>query len=171
MPRGNYSPNPELLNLLMTFGHTEYYVKEVRDKFRELYRQDADLAELRRWIYGQFRTLIKHGYIVCNEKSEATNSFKNTSKITAELGNNSGDEDLESSQFRLSELKKRMNTLKLELMHCDGEVKEYEELNGLFPDLGDTIKVVYTAVKARHVELVGRVNAIESIIKRICNPA
>lgn len=170
MPRGNYEPNRDLLNLLSTFEGGEYFVKDVRNKFQESYRAQSDPAELRRWIYGQFRTLVKHGYITCIEKKDSTNSFRNTGKLLSETneGNKTTGNELRSDV--VPDLKKRMNKLKLELMHCDGEVKEFEELNELFPELSSTIKLVYSNVKARHVELVGRVNAVESLITRISNP-
>jgi hypothetical protein len=166
MPRGTFIPNDDLLSILKTQGELSFRVTTIRDLFAKAHNDKRDPNEQRRWIKGQFTTLLKHGYIKIVSKSGVRTDYKITPKIP-------GIEHTESIDTTCSQspkvnvidvLKTRLRDCKMEMLTSSGETKEYEELSKLFPDMRTQLQKKFNIAKEKNIEYIGRVKALELLI-------
>lgn len=168
MPRGIYTPNDKLISVLKSQGRNTFRVTTIRDLFSQSNSDGRSGNELRRWVNGQFRTLLKHGYIRIASSSGVRKEYKNTASILgtqqqASIAGHSSEGEAMSQEV-LGVLKTRLRECKLEMITCSGETKEYEELSRLFPEMRDALQRKFNSAKEKNIEYMGRMKALELLI-------
>ena len=167
MPKA-YIPNSVLLSILKAQGKGSFRVTTIRDLFARENNDTRDSNEIRRWVNGQFKTLIKHGYIKSVLQYGVRTDYKITAKITgvAPTTTESVDtEDIESPKSEVIDvLKTRLRNSKMEMLTSSGETKEYEELSELFPSMRTLLQNKFNIAKEKNIEYIGRVKALELLI-------
>lgn len=166
MPKGIYKPNTELSKILQQQKETEFTVTDIRDLLIKLNDDKTDRSDTRRWVNGQFKTLVKHNYLIVASKSGIRTTFKNTDKILNDVNNTNCSyvESNKLTQSQLELLKSRLREYRLEMMISSGEIKEFEDLSTLWPDQRNHLQSKFNTSKQKNIEFMGRVNAIESLI-------
>ena len=166
MPKGIYKPNAQLFEILKQQKQTEFTVTDIRDLVIKCIDDKTDMSDARRWVNGQFKTLIKHKYLSVASKSGIRTTFKNTYKILSEVSSTT---DSQTKSYKLTQnqievLKSRLREYKLEMLISSAEIKEFEDLSELWPDQRDHLQSKFNTSKEKNIEFIGRVNAIESLI-------
>jgi hypothetical protein len=163
MPRGIYNPDKKLLNLLREKSNSPYTVIEVRNAYFDGYSPKESKTELRTWVYGQLRTLIKHGYIrILNDVRGRNRTYMNTDKLVG-----TKNKLVEENTSIISVLKNRLENTKMELLTCLGETEEYEALSTLYPDIKKQLQSKFNQAKESNIKLVGKVRALESLMDEL----
>lgn len=160
MPRGSYTPNENLLSVLQEQGAEPYRIIEIRNAYIERFSPEQSKPTLRTWIYGQLRTLIKHGYInVANDVQGRNRTYTNIIKRDKQ-----NDDAFTESISLLATLQKRLEDTKLELLTCAGETEEYEALSRLYPRIKSQLQSKFNLAKESNIKLMGKVRALESFM-------
>lgn len=169
MPKKVYEPNLKIISVLAEQSGKTFTVVKVRDILRK--DSDANICpnDLRRWVNGQFQTLLKHGYIRRSQSSTKPIQYLNTEKIETfksqkkEIKEEGPKEYCGSSTLNI--LAERMKLCKLEMLSYHGETKEYEELSLQFPKLREKLQTKFNIAHENYVELKGRVKALEALLE------
>ncbi|MFW8589703.1 hypothetical protein ACOI22_02760 [Glaciecola sp. 2405UD65-10] len=166
MPKHKYAPNPALLSILKSKGTTEYCVTEIRDILLKSTSEKRDKNDIRRWVNGQFKTLVKHGYISLTSQKGIRTSYNNTNKILLDAIHDTEQisTKMEAVDHKMDGLKSRLKSYQTELLVSSGETKEYEELCVLYPEWRHLIQNKFNSSKEKNIELIGRVKAIEALL-------
>jgi hypothetical protein len=166
MPKGIYKPNAQLLEILKQQEQSEFTVTDIRDVVVTCIDKKTDMSDARRWVNGQFKTLVKHEFLSVASKSGIRTTFKNTDKIFNDVGvvesSHTESKVLTKNQLKILEL--RLREYKFEMLISSAEIKEFEDLSKLWPDQRDHLQSKFNTSKEKNIEFLGRVSAIESLI-------
>ena len=167
MPLGKYQPNPNLKTVLVSQGKHFYTVTRIRDLMLEVDDENTNSSYMRRWVNGQFQTLLRHGFIESAPKNGKRSQYVNTDKMLGHT--NSGDykEELVDGEIlsdQLLILKSRLRNYQMDIVISAGETKECEEITKLMPAMRSRLQESYNNSKEKNIELIGRIKVLELLI-------
>lgn len=168
MPKLTYMPNEDIMSVLKAQGSKLFTVVDIRDDLLKKRAKNYCPNALRRWVNGQFRTLLKHKYVDATKGKDKKKLFQNTNltltfKIDIEEKASSVDFERETVSTN-DALRKRLKECKIELLTFIGETKEYEELSRLYPAIREKLQIRFNLAQEKNIEYVGRVKALESLL-------
>jgi len=170
MPKGIYKPNEGLRTILVSQKNLPYSVTDIRDLLLSSNGENHNSSEMRRWVNGQFQTLLKHGYIKKIVQSGSRTKFINTDRIFVNPNVDIGVDDVSISEThgeQLLILKNRLREYKTDIFIRSGEAKECEEIGHLMPVMRTRLQKKYNASKEQNIELIGRIKVLEALISEL----
>lgn len=167
MARGFYKPNQNLYATLVNQDKDAYTVTGIRDLLLESGKEKRNKNDMRRWINGQFKTLLKHGLIESAPTKGKRAQFKNTDKLfgadeTIECQEQATEQLISLEQLAM--LKKRLRNYQMDIVISAGEAKECEEITELMPAMRSRLQESYNTSKEKNIELIGRIKVLELLI-------
>jgi len=168
MPKLIYIPNEDIMSVLKAQGSKNFTVVDIRNGLlKKRIKSDCPNA-LRRWVNGQFQTLVKHKYIEVIEGKAKKKLFQNTNltlTFKKDIEKHVGSVNSESEAVSTNDaLRERLKKCKIELLSFIGETKEYEELSRLYPHIREKLQARFNLAQEKNIEYVGRVKALESLL-------
>lgn len=170
MSKGIYKPNQGLHTVLVSQETHSYLVTDIRDLLLEADGKSRNSSEMRRWVNGQFQTLVKHGYIKKVLQSGSRTKFVNTDKILGKQNLDIGVYKLPKNETLYDQiliLKNRLREYKTDIFISSGETKECEEIGHLMPVMRTKLQKTYNAAKEQNIELIGRIKVLELLIAEL----
>ncbi|MFC4700818.1 hypothetical protein ACFO4O_11660 [Glaciecola siphonariae] len=167
MARGCYKPNKNLYNTLLNQGRVVYTVTGIRDLLLKSGKEKRNKSDMRRWINGQFKTLLKHGLIESSPSIGKRAQFNNTDKLFDTNENIEFNEQAIEQMIPLNQLtmlKKRLRNYQMDILISSGETKECEEIAELIPAMRNKVQKQYNVAKENNIELIGRIKVLETLI-------
>lgn len=167
MTRGSYKPNQNLRAALVSQGESAYTVTSIRDSLLQSGNERRDKSDMRRWVNGQFQTLIKHGLIESVPPIGKRAQFKNTDKLNGIRKHIEYEEKPIENMIlveQLAMLKNRLRNYQMDIVISSGETKECEEITDLIPAMRNKLQKSYNASKEKNIELIGRIKVLKKLI-------
>jgi hypothetical protein len=164
---GKYQPNPNLKTVLVSQGTRFYTVASIRDLMLEVVGEERSSSDMRRWVNGQFQTLLRHDFIKRAPKNGKRSQYVNTDKILGYTKSGDYKEESDNSEIlsdQLSILKKRLRNYQMDSVISAGETKECEEITKLIPAMRSRLQESYNNSKEKNIELIGRIKVLELLI-------
>lgn len=168
MPKLTYVPNEDIMSVLKAQISKPFTVVDIRNGLLKHRIKSGCPNALRRWVNGQFQTLVKHKYIEVIEGKAKKKLFQNTNltltfeKDIEQHVSSVGSERVADSTTEA--LRRRLKECKLELLSFIGETKEYEELSRQYPNIRERLQTRFNLAQEKNIEYVGRVKALESLL-------
>ena len=144
-----------------------FSVASIRDLMLEADGEERNPSDLRRWVNGQFQTLLRHGFIKNAPKNGKRSQYVNTDKMLGRTKLGDYKEELFDSEIQsdqLSMLKSRLRNYQMDIVISAGETKECEEITKLMPAMRSRLQESYNTSKEKNIELIGRIKVLELLI-------
>mgnify|MGYP000321103637 CR=1 FL=1 len=167
MPLGKYQPNHDLKIVLVSQGTRFYTVASIRDLMLEVDGGERSSSDMRRWVNGQFQTLLRHDFIKSAPKNGKRSQYVNTDKMLEHTKSGDYKEELVDGEIlsdQLLILKSRLRNYQMDIVISAGETKECEEITKLVPAMRSRLQESYNNSKEKNIELIGRIKVLELLI-------
>jgi hypothetical protein len=168
MPKLTYTPNTDIMSVLKAKQRKSFSVVDIRDGLLKISTKTDCPSSLRRWVNGQFQTLMKHKYIEASPSPDKKNYYKNTDKtLSFDISVN---EKENTNEFKtnisstVNSIEERLKECKIEMLAFVGETKEYVELSKLYPEIREQLQSKFNIAQTKNMEYRGRVKALESVL-------
>lgn len=173
--------NAILLMILEELKDQQITVTGVRDVILERNPQEVMRpADLRRWVNGQFVTLIRKGVMAKHPKTDSRRSFftitGNIDKSAAKPKSPSEPPPTPkapkgSQSSSLHTLRDELEGHRLRALTELSEIDEYKRIIKQFPDLSAKTKVKFNTAIEENCKTLGRIKALEEILEyKAMNP-
>lgn len=175
------SRNAILLMILEEIKDQQITVTGVRDIILERNPQEVMRpADLRRWVNGQFVTLVRKGVMTKHPKTDSRRSFftitSNIEKSAAKPKSQSEPPPTPkapkgSQSSSLHTLRDELEGHRLRALTELSEIDEYKRIIKQFPDLSAKTKVKFNTAIEENCKTLGRIKALEEILEyKAMNP-
>ncbi|WP_051083103.1 hypothetical protein WKI13_04430 [Teredinibacter turnerae] len=175
------SRNAILLMILEEIKDQQITVTGVRDVILERNPQEVMRpADLRRWVNGQFVTLVRKGVMAKHPKTDSRRSFftitgnieKNAAKPKSHNESPPTPKAPKGSQSSsLHTLRDELEGHRLRALTELSEIDEYKRIIKQFPDLSAKTKVKFNTAIEENCKTLGRIKALEEILEyKAMNP-
>lgn len=169
------SRNAILLTILSELRDQQITVTGARDIILDRNPQEVmDPATLRRWVNGQFVTLVRKGAMTKHSKSDSRKSyFSITGNIETSAANpkipnkppRTSRESHKSQSNSLLTLRDELEGHRLRALTELREIDEYKRIIKQFPDLSLKTKVKFNTAIEENCKTLGRIKALEEILE------
>lgn len=172
----SFKINKRFFDILSMPNIDHFSTVEIRTAYIALNRDPSlDSSAIRRNIYTEILRFVKRGWLkkLISEKKGITR-FVKTDLFNAEFL------DIQSKSIVVDKnevakttkvialtdnLLSRLNNYKSSLLEGLGEAEEYKNLRTEYPNMHESLLEKYNAVRERNTRLLGKIKAIESLIK------
>ncbi len=138
--------------------------------------EDTDKSDARRFVYSELLKLVNLGWLkkLVSTKKGIT-SYVKTDLFDVELLNiqtkyvavdKAESVNTKNANTVSDDLSNRLNGYKSDLLEGLGEAEEYKNLRNEFPKMHDSLLEKYNVVRERNARLLGKIKAIEILIKQ-----
>ncbi len=165
-----------IYNLLINQNLDRFTVTQARDELQKTNDCFDNGNDARKYVYRQINHLVSNGYLktVGNGrarlyiKTEAFNlgsfSKKMVKKFQCEAIKSQKTTQIGQTEECIETLKKECIQYKSELSVTFAEEQEYRRLMNRFPDKKELLMPIYTQAKERSEMILGKVNALTSVL-------
>ncbi|APE04641.1 hypothetical protein BM528_01640 [Alteromonas sp. RW2A1] len=162
-----FSPNPDLLQAISSFGKSPFRVTILRDRYIELYPTNKNKNDVRRWIYSYMRTFVKHEFLMdVTQKQDKAAHYQATEMLhdTVKPKSKENNHVRYVEFFNHTEFQKRLSARQHDILISLGATEELESLKTEFPELAPRIDQQLDAFKDQNVRTLGKIKALEALL-------
>ncbi|MFC3203508.1 hypothetical protein ACFOEW_16990 [Alteromonas oceani] len=161
-----FTPHPDLVKAISSFGETPFRVTMLRDRYLELFSTNRTKNEVRRWAHSFMRTFVKHGLLIeLNGTEYNVAHYMATEKLLGERGTEqSGSKDVSPLYNYASEIQKRLQARQKDILISLGATEELESLRKEFPEMASRIDSKLHDLREDNVRTLGKIKALETLL-------
>lgn len=174
MPKRLNKSYPTLREFLSANDLDGFSVLELRDLYVDEWGtgEFANKSALRKWLYRHLCYLEEKGLLVrSNQENEKPARYKRAGQllVTFDTEGETSQRDSGSSPTKpassVEKLKARQGQYQVDMLACQGECKEYEQIAQEFPELTERVRPMYRRARERSSKLFGQLRAISNLLQ------